>query len=300
METGKKSFSETIKTKIKNKVKSMCGIDEIKEEIDSIYYIMNKGTNICDFPKATGNLRQYQLADTELLRLFHEACQKYQLTYWLDWGTLLGAVRHNGFIPWDDDLDVSMPREDFNKAKTIIVEEFSALGFETVVKSAIFIWDKKSMIALDIFAVDQVEYDGDISVLQQKAKEFYTMCQKEYAPTGWRKLDGIDDKREQIMGGAKGKLLYCSAIEDTGGRLYAYLPEDIYPLQTHSFEQYEFMVPHHLAEYVKVQYGDYMSYPHRGLLHHSRDGIANYDRAQMNNVSLNELRDKLAEISLLK
>lgn len=296
----KSNFTERAKMTIKKKLRSMCGIEEIREEIDSIYYFLDKGIDITSFPKATGNLRDYQQANTELLRLFHEVCQKHQLTYWLDWGTLLGAVRHNGFIPWDDDLDVSMPREDFNKAKKIIVEAFSALGFDTVVKSAIFIWDRKSMIALDIFAVDQVEYDGDISVLQQKAKEFYTMCQKEYAPTGWRKMDGIDDKREKIMAGTQGKLLYYSAIEDTGGRLYAYLPEDIFPLQKHIFEQYEFMVPNHISDYVKVQYGDYMSYPRRGLLHHSRDGIANYDRAQLNHVSLSELREKLAEISLLE
>jgi len=48
-----------------------------------------------------------------LLKIFAAVCGELGLTYWLDSGTLLGAVRHGGFIPWDDDVDVNMPREHF-------------------------------------------------------------------------------------------------------------------------------------------------------------------------------------------
>ena len=130
-----------IKKHLKARLRELCGISKIEEEIDSIYYLLNHGIDITRFPRATGELRKYQLANTELLRLFHEVCQKHQLTYWLDWGTLLGAIRHNGFIPWDDDLDVCMPRNDYNRAKSIIAEEFPKLGFQTVVKRAIYIWN---------------------------------------------------------------------------------------------------------------------------------------------------------------
>lgn len=64
----------------------------------------------------TKAIQQYGL---EILRVFHEVCESHQLNYILDFGTLLGAVRHQGFIPWDDDIDVAMPRKDFEIFKEI-------------------------------------------------------------------------------------------------------------------------------------------------------------------------------------
>lgn len=59
----------------------------------------------------------------EILIEIHKLCVKHGLTYWLDAGTLLGAIRHKGFIPWDDDCDIAMMREDYEKFLNIAKKE---------------------------------------------------------------------------------------------------------------------------------------------------------------------------------
>ena len=60
-------------------------------------------------------LREIQLGELEVLKKFAEICDELGLRYFLHAGTLLGTIRHKGFIPWDDDVDVTMPRDDYEK-----------------------------------------------------------------------------------------------------------------------------------------------------------------------------------------
>ena len=67
--------------------------------------------------------------ELNLVREFDRICKKYGLTYFMSYGTLLGAVRHQGFIPWDDDIDLMMPRPDYDRLKKVIVGELPPYYF---------------------------------------------------------------------------------------------------------------------------------------------------------------------------
>lgn len=63
----------------------------------------------------TIDIEELKKIQVSLLNCLDSFCKKNNIRYWLDFGTLLGAVRHKGFIPWDDDIDVAMLRDDYNK-----------------------------------------------------------------------------------------------------------------------------------------------------------------------------------------
>jgi lipopolysaccharide cholinephosphotransferase len=70
-------------------------------------------------------LRQLQLAELEIMREFQRVCMENSLRYYVLGGTLLGAVRHQAFIPWDDDVDVGMPRPDYERLSAIADRVFA-------------------------------------------------------------------------------------------------------------------------------------------------------------------------------
>ncbi len=81
-------------------------------------------------PEDNSILRRLQLVELDLLNRFTRICEKYGLRYYLIGGTMLGAIRHKGFIPWDDDIDVAMPRPDYEIFLEIIDKELeSGYGF---------------------------------------------------------------------------------------------------------------------------------------------------------------------------
>ncbi len=72
-------------------------------------------------------------AQLEVLSDIERVCEKYHLHYQADWGTLMGAIRHGGFIPWDDDMDISMLRKDYDLFNQVVLDElpqYKVLNFE--------------------------------------------------------------------------------------------------------------------------------------------------------------------------
>ena len=65
-------------------------------------------------------VRDVQLVLLEMLKDIDALCKKHNIRYWLTGGSALGAVRHKGFIPWDDDADIGMLREDYEKFQRVV------------------------------------------------------------------------------------------------------------------------------------------------------------------------------------
>lgn len=66
------------------------------------------------------DLSKVKIVELEILKEFLRIVEENNLKYYLGYGSLLGAIRHNGFVPWDDDIDINMPREDFNRFSIIV------------------------------------------------------------------------------------------------------------------------------------------------------------------------------------
>ena len=78
---------------------------------------------ICGY-KVSTKMKKIWAVQLDLVLQLKRVCEKYNLRYFMYAGTLIGAVRHQGYIPWDDDLDIIMPRADYDKLKAVAETEF--------------------------------------------------------------------------------------------------------------------------------------------------------------------------------
>lgn len=91
------------------------------------------------------DLRTLQMKELDILKELDRICKKHNLKYYMAWGTAIGAVRHKGFIPWDDDIDVCMPMNDYKKFIEVCKTELSEPYFFQDVhtdENSPFIWGK--------------------------------------------------------------------------------------------------------------------------------------------------------------
>lgn len=142
-----------------------------------------------------GMMKHAWAAQLEILEDIDKVCAKYGITYFADCGTLLGAVRHGGFIPWDDDMDICMKREDYQRflrvAEDALPENYSILSiyndeeydqlFARVVNSRSIRLDQPFLdkyhgfpyaCGVDIFPMDFLPSDEEEEFIQQSLLQF--------------------------------------------------------------------------------------------------------------------------------
>ena len=236
--------------------------------------------NIAEIPCAEGNLRLIQLAN---LALLNQICKENNINYWLDFGTLLGAKRHKGFIPWDDDIDVGMPREDYEKfIKTFETEipnypdlyyTFSCNGRN---KCFIKLRHKKTAnLFIDIFP-----YDYAPAMSAQEKAEFSQKIAKLIKPNFFKYFKTPDVTRAHLK--KLTKRLVSSNEKDSlfwgldfphkwKNKVYDY--SQIFPLKEILFEDTSFPSPNNAHEVLTSIYGDYMSIPKDVYPRHSNYNI---------------------------
>lgn len=235
-------------------------------------------------------LRKAQLIMLDMLIEFDAICKKHQLQYWLDSGTLLGAVRHRGFIPWDDDIDLSMPVEDYNKFLKIAESELSSeIFFQTAQTDKNFKFDYIKLRSNKASIVEFHEKDKQIKYHQGVFVDIFPMLtienteanKKQYGNT-LKKIrnvsslslhtpNGKDDpatratlveslkQKHQGWGSDKCKIIYGGEMPDVAAWFDI---AEVLPLTTMEFEGLSFPAPKNPDHYLDAIYSfDYRQLP---------------------------------------
>lgn len=290
-----------IKERIKNVIGRASGANRIQEQVDTLYYFLNKYVDIKSVPHADGELRKLQLCGAEMLTIFDDLCDEHGLAYWLDFGTLLGAARHNGYIPWDDDLDVSMPRKDWDRAAKLLPPILESNGFYVRVYSESWFGfgyrRDETGLWMDVFCYETTysapdsesrgrllkEIDGQLDFCR-KHKTFNTKPLIDRDAMRAHRLGLSYSEKCEVMNDSAALFLSPEIESDLSKCVFD--AEDFFPLGQLEFEGLLCPAPLNWDAVLKAYYGNYSEFPREGLLHHGLNGVPLADIAKTGGVDL--------------
>ena len=228
-------------------------------------------------------LRNAQYHMLHILHFLADICEKHHLKYWIAYGTLLGAVRHKGFIPWDDDVDIEMPYKDYVKLVEILkAESHPDYVFQdhSTDPYYYFAWGK---VRERNSVVDRL--DPDIGKLWKFKGYYVDIFPVEKAPAIWVRMSGFV-YNAKVAGMRNSTIPLCHALANMHyvictkflfkifrvlanlfpnsklnltygcGFTYNYSKDDLYPLGKMLFENRVFFVPNHYKEVLRKIYGN--------------------------------------------
>ncbi len=256
----------------------------------SPYYTYKKLYNdITKVPPADGGLRQIQLANLVLLDELDYVCRTNNIPYWLDGGTLLGAVRHKGFIPWDDDIDVGMLSQDYAN----LVDIFNKSSRDDNIYADLCYGDEKSDILLikikhklcphlfvDIFpfynygkiinSEEQIKQTKNIKRYRKKIKndicstknknELFVFFQNKMKNDIVSNVENTENNESNLVWGIEYNHKWNNWFTNH---------DVIFPLKSIVFEGKEYMSMNNPDAFLSRVYGNYMDYPDKITCGHS-------------------------------
>lgn len=232
---------------------------------------LKRHADITALKPATGVLRERQLKLVDFTAEFCGYVEEFGIRPFLDYGNLVGAVRHQGFIPWDDDMDLGMMRSDYERLKELC-RKTDRFVLNIKPKRGQLIKGDGS-IGIDIWVYDFYKNEYDIA----EHKKYLEMLSE--------KLFAIPDEKEQVDFLERERLGHPMVSQEETGNIYPGLDSnggypglkivdkwisfgDIFPLKRMRFEGREFWAPNLEKKQLTYHYPDFMSFPYdMGDLH---------------------------------
>ena len=167
------------------------------------------------------DLAMVQLCEELILKEVDKICVKNKIQYFVGGGTAIGQKRHGGFIPWDDDIDINMSRDDYDRFLSIAAKElpsflflqnhktdenFSKLYSKVRIKGTLFVeyqYRNSKMeqgIYIDIFPMDSAMSDKiNLDKMDKEAMKFYLIYDYRVNPSSNRPIEGMKDRMKNMV-----------------------------------------------------------------------------------------------------
>lgn len=235
-------------------------------------------------------IHQYLL---DCMQYLHEICEKYNLYYILCSGSCLGAVRHQGFIPWDDDIDIFVPRNQYDKLINVLANESNIylpmtyknkfdyylpycklVDTRTVLFHGVERQISQMGLFIDIFPIDGLP--NNIDSREKHIKQIMKIYKLIRVTNGIHTNNLLKNTIKKMLGHLFNSKKLCQKIDLLATKYplqdskYAmdivwgtkpFLYEDVKDRILVPFEDHYFYIPKNYDHYLKTIYGDYMKLP---------------------------------------
>lgn len=273
---------------IENQEQLKKDLEKQNQLIESHYEILNIVMSN-KFIKANGLLRNLQIHTLEMFKFIDQICKKYEIVYWLDFGTLLGAIRHEGFIPWDDEIDIAMPRKDYEKFLTILPDEiqrFEGLANKLIIRKGNSIFKNPKLdsdspspglqfmnrmphTTLEIHPIEYIKFDDenpDLAVYSIQFKKIREDFKKKYINGDCSFIDGFRDASNKMNVVSEKTNFMACAVDGASRNIFC--ANHVFPLKKCKFEDCEVNIPNNPINYLATAYnGNIMDIP-KNIKHH--------------------------------